>query len=106
MTTPLVLASRPVRMQQKPNYVAAWVPFEGTRPISDAADLGIDWVLEQAASRGIRPALVTDQFESGHPDRLLQFGRTYGHATTRSQARLGDPHRSRPTLAYVPTESA
>ncbi|MET9829438.1 hypothetical protein ABZ078_09025 [Streptomyces sp. NPDC006385] len=83
-------------------YTAAWVPDDDPeRSWDEAAELAVDWVLQEAQRQGAKPLLVTptqQQWTSG-PNRITWFARTYSAVTPRSSR----PARDRgPVLAYVP----
>jgi hypothetical protein len=81
---------------------AAWVPDDDPeRPWDDAADLAVEWLLDQAGERGQAPLLVTptqSQWSMG-AESIQLFAQRYEATTPRSN------HASfsnRPVLVYVP----
>ncbi len=83
-------------------YTAAWVPDDDpNRSWDEAADLAVEWVLEQARSLELAPLLVTptqSQWSAG-ADSIRWFAQTYTATTPRS-ARVGSSRSA--VLLYVP----
>lgn len=83
-------------------YSASWVPDDDPeRSWDEAADLAVDWLLQEASRRGAAPLLVTptkSQWTSG-ADSIRWLAQNYEAATTRSSR----PSRGQgPVLANVP----
>jgi hypothetical protein len=80
----------------------AWVPDDvPDRPWEDAAELGIDWIIKQAADLGVKPLLVSNTLQGGRGIRRLDaladaYGR--GAPTASSSYEL-----NRAVLAFVPS---
>jgi hypothetical protein len=82
------------------HYHAAWVPQVDDEDWDVAADLGVDWVLQQADA-GLNPVVVT---ASRHlPGGPIEWAaRRFHHVTPRARFSAAQPSRPRAVLAYTP----
>ena len=80
---------------------AAWVPDDDEeRPWDEAADLAVEWIMQEAKIRGERPLLVTPtQSQWDSADAITWMARNCEAATPRGNR---PSHGKRPVLVYVP----
>lgn len=80
---------------------AAWVPDDDTeRSWDDAADLAVEWILQEASMRGERPLLITPtQSQWDSADSITWMAHHHEAATPRGTRPI---HGHRPVLVYVP----